>query len=54
MSAVISAAPFSANPTIAEAASESGVHYLDLTEDVAVTQKVKDMSLKTKRSAFVP
>jgi saccharopine dehydrogenase-like NADP-dependent oxidoreductase len=52
--AVISAAPFAANPLIAEAASIAGVHYLDLTEDVAVTQKVKEMSTKTKRSAFVP
>jgi len=54
MSAVVSAAPFAANPTIADAACTAGVHYLDLTEDVAVTAKVKEMAKTTKRSAFVP
>lgn len=51
--AVVSAAPFAANPQIAEAASASGVAYLDLTEDVRVTQFVKEIAEGAK-SAFVP
>lgn len=42
--AVVSAAPFGANPLIAETAVEAGVHYLDLTEDVQVTRFVKDLA----------
>src|ERR1700761_8758972 len=37
---VISACPFYLNVTIAEAALEVGVHYFDLTEDVATTKRV--------------
>jgi saccharopine dehydrogenase-like NADP-dependent oxidoreductase len=51
--AVVSAAPFSANPRIAEAAAAAGVAYLDLTEDVRVTQFVKEIAEGAK-SAFVP
>jgi len=54
VSAVVSAAPFYANPTIAETACTAGIHYFDLTEDVAVTAKVKELAKTTKRSAFVP
>ena len=39
--AALSCAPFHCNPIIAQACKETGVHYLDLTEDVAVTKKVK-------------
>jgi len=53
MDAVISAAPFAANPQIAETAAECGVHYLDLTEDVKVTQFVKELAEGAK-TAFVP
>ncbi|MCR9245779.1 MAG: saccharopine dehydrogenase NADP-binding domain-containing protein [bacterium] len=42
--AVISCAPFHCNPLIAQRAKEHGVHYFDLTEDVAVTQQVKDLA----------
>ena len=42
--AVISCAPFHCNPRIARAAKEHGVHYFDLTEDVAVTQAVKELA----------
>jgi saccharopine dehydrogenase-like NADP-dependent oxidoreductase len=53
--AVISAAPFSANKVIAQACKESGVHYLDLTEDVAVTKHVRELSKDPSNSAaFVP
>jgi saccharopine dehydrogenase-like NADP-dependent oxidoreductase len=53
-SAVVSAAPFKANPTIAEAAAEAKCHYFDLTEDVKVTQFVKTLSMQTQDSAFIP
>ncbi|HEX5138058.1 MAG TPA: saccharopine dehydrogenase C-terminal domain-containing protein [Planctomycetota bacterium] len=51
--AVVSAAPFTANPRIAEAARAAGVAYLDLTEDVEVTQFVKEVA-EGARTAFVP
>ena len=37
---VLSCAPFHCNPSIAKAALDTGTHYLDLTEDVAVTKQV--------------
>ena len=39
--AVLSAAPFHLTTAIAEAAVAEKVHYLDLTEDVASTRRVK-------------
>jgi len=54
MDAVISAAPFAANPAIAETAASAGVHYIDLTEDVKVTKFVKELAEKSKATAFVP
>ena len=42
--AVISCAPFGCNPAIAEAAIKNRVHYLDLTEDTAVTRTVQDLA----------
>lgn len=53
MSAVVSAAPFSVNPTIAQCAADAGVHYLDLTEDVQVTRFVKELAEGAK-TAFIP
>lgn len=53
MQAVISAAPFAANPTIATVAAAAGVHYLDLTEDVAVTRAVTDIA-QGAACAFIP
>ena len=53
MDAVVSAAPFIANPQIAETAAECGVHYFDLTEDVKVTQFVKELA-EDADTAFVP
>jgi saccharopine dehydrogenase-like NADP-dependent oxidoreductase len=52
--AVISAAPFAANPRIAECASRAGVHYFDLTEDVEVTRYVKELAESSSGIAFVP
>ncbi len=51
--AVISCAPFFCNPMIAERAKAKGVHYLDLTEDVAVTKKVMELA-KGAKTAFIP
>ncbi|KND19232.1 saccharopine dehydrogenase C-terminal domain-containing protein [Pannonibacter sp. Q-1] len=51
--AVLSAAPFHLTIAIAEAAAKAGVHYLDLTEDVAATRRVKEIAA-TARTAFIP
>ncbi|NBV65331.1 MAG: hypothetical protein EBR71_12890, partial [Planctomycetes bacterium] len=51
--AVVSCAPFFCNPMIAERAKAKGVHYLDLTEDVAVTKKVMELA-KGAKTAFIP
>ena len=51
--AVLSAAPFHLTTRIAEAAAKAGVHYLDLTEDVASTRRVKELA-KEAKTAFIP
>ncbi|MEQ8764448.1 MAG: saccharopine dehydrogenase C-terminal domain-containing protein [Planctomycetota bacterium] len=51
--AVISCAPFHCNPLIAERAREKGLHYFDLTEDVAVTDQVEKLA-DGAETAFVP
>ena len=51
--AVLSAAPYSLTTRIAEAAAASGVHYLDLTEDVKSTRRVKEIAA-TADTAFIP
>ncbi len=51
--AVLSAAPYHATRQIAEAAKAAKVHYLDLTEDVASTRAVKQLSVGA-RTAFIP
>jgi saccharopine dehydrogenase-like NADP-dependent oxidoreductase len=51
--AVLSAAPYHATRTIAEAAKAAGAHYLDLTEDVASTRAVKQLAAGA-RTAFIP
>ena len=51
--AVLSAAPFHLTGFVAEAALEAGVHYLDLTEDVATTKKVEELA-KDAKTAFIP
>ncbi len=51
--AVLSAVPFNLTGDIAVAAKESGAHYLDLTEDVATTRKVKRLAEGAK-TAFIP
>ncbi|WP_332777209.1 saccharopine dehydrogenase family protein [Polaromonas sp.] len=51
--AVLSAAPFHLTTQIAEAAVAAGVHYLDLTEDVASTRRVRELA-ETAHSALIP
>ena len=51
--AVLSAAPFHLTTAIAEAAAAAKVHYLDLTEDVASTRRVKELA-RDAASAFIP
>lgn len=52
--AVLSAAPFHLTTQIAEAAVAEGVHYLDLTEDVASTRRVKELAAAGARTALIP
>jgi len=51
--AVISALPFHLTTAVATAAISAGVHYLDLTEDVASTRFVKGMAA-TASAALIP
>lgn len=51
--AVLSACPYTMTKIIAPAAKEAGVHYFDLTEDVASTRLVKELA-EGANSAFVP
>ena len=51
--AVLSAAPYHLTATIAAAAKAAGVHYLDLTEDVASTRAVKALAIGAG-TAFIP
>lgn len=51
--AALSACPFNITKHVAEAAAEAGVHYLDLTEDVACTRLVKSLA-ESANSAFIP
>jgi saccharopine dehydrogenase-like NADP-dependent oxidoreductase len=51
--AIVSSLPFFCNVTVAEVAREAGVHYFDLTEDVAVTAKVRELATGADK-AFVP
>jgi len=51
--AVLSACPFNITGKVAAAAAERGVHYLDLTEDVACTKAVKALSVDAQ-CALIP
>ncbi|AVO47096.1 saccharopine dehydrogenase family protein [Phreatobacter cathodiphilus] len=51
--AVVSAVPFHATGAVARAARAAGIHYLDLTEDVAVTREVERLAVEAS-SALVP
>jgi len=51
--AVLSAAPYHLTFHVAEAAKAAGAHYLDLTEDVASTRRVKALAADAT-TAFIP
>lgn len=51
--AVLSALPYFCNVTVARLAKETKVHYFDLTEDVATTKAVEELS-KGASTAFMP
>jgi saccharopine dehydrogenase-like NADP-dependent oxidoreductase len=51
--AVLSAAPFHLTVRIAEAARDAGTHYLDLTEDVASTRRIRQLA-QGASTAFIP
>ena len=51
--AVISSLPFHCNVAVAEVARDHGLHYFDLTEDVAVTRAVRSIAAGAQ-TAFVP
>ncbi len=51
--AVISAAPFHVTAKIAQGARRAGIHYLDLTEDVAMTKLVEELAVDAQ-TAFIP
>lgn len=50
---IISSLPYFCNIPLAEIAREHNIHYFDLTEDTAVTDKVKTLA-QGAQSAFVP
>jgi saccharopine dehydrogenase-like NADP-dependent oxidoreductase len=51
--AVLSAAPFHLTVAVAQAARDEGVHYFDLTEDVASTRRIRELA-QHAHSAFIP
>jgi saccharopine dehydrogenase-like NADP-dependent oxidoreductase len=52
---VISALSYHHNPGVAEAALDSGVSYFDLTEDVATTRRIREISEKARPGqVFMP
>jgi saccharopine dehydrogenase-like NADP-dependent oxidoreductase len=51
--AIVSSLPYFCNVTVAEVAREQGLHYFDLTEDVAVTESVRKLAAGADK-AFVP
>ena len=51
--AIINAAPFHLTKRIAEAARAAGTHYLDLTEDVVSTRRVRELAANAN-TAFFP
>lgn len=51
--AAMSACPFDITKHVAKAAADMGVHYFDLTEDVACTKLVKELA-KNSKAALMP
>ncbi len=50
---VLSCLPYHFNRAVAETAHEAGIHYFDLTEDVATTQAIAEMA-NTSRGLMAP
>ncbi|MDX2346395.1 MAG: saccharopine dehydrogenase C-terminal domain-containing protein [Legionella sp.] len=53
ITALISSLPYFLNPPVATAAKAAGAHYLDLTEDIAVAEKIKALAVGAS-TVFVP
>ncbi len=51
--AVVSCLPFHLNIALAKEAHAAGIHYFDLTEDVATTDQIREMA-KTSRGLMAP
>ena len=51
--AVVSCLPFHLNIALAKEAHAAGIHYFDLTEDVATTDEIREMA-KTSRGLMAP
>ena len=51
--AILSCLPYFCNVAVAESAAHAGLHYFDLTEDTAVTAKVRQLA-SDAQTAFVP
>ena len=51
--AVVSGLPYFCNVSVAEVARDAGLHYFDLTEDVAVTESVRKIA-KGSKQVFAP
>jgi len=51
--AIVSSLPYLCNVAVAEVARTEGLHYFDLTEDVAVTQSVRQLAAGAKQ-VFAP
>ncbi|SKB54378.1 saccharopine dehydrogenase C-terminal domain-containing protein [Dyadobacter psychrophilus] len=51
--AVVSCMPYNLNLPIAQKACQNGIHYFDLTEDVATTAAIREMA-KESRSVLAP
>jgi saccharopine dehydrogenase-like NADP-dependent oxidoreductase len=52
--AVVSCLPYHLNLDVAECAHEVGIHYFDLTEDVATTNRVKELAAKGGDLVYAP
>ena len=52
--AVVSCMPYHLNLGVAEAAHDTGVHYFDLTEDVATTNRVKELAAEGSDLVYAP
>src|SRR6478609_4589728 len=52
--AVVSAAPYFLNKTIASSCAKAGVSYFDLTEDVATTAFIQKLAVKAPKATFMP